>query len=55
MATKLAESKDDAGRVLATMWTIRRFEEAVAALIQERDRLLTGHKRVTTGDVDAHD
>ena len=29
MATKLAESKDDAGRVLATMWTIRRFEEAV--------------------------
>jgi hypothetical protein len=33
----------------------RRFEEAVAALIQERDHLLTGHKRVTTGDVDAHD
>jgi len=29
MVTKLAESKDDAGRVLATMWTIRRFEEAV--------------------------
>ena len=33
----------------------RRFEEAVAALIEERDHLLTGHKRVTTGDVDAHD
>jgi hypothetical protein len=33
----------------------RRFEDAVDALISERDRLLTGHKRVTTGDVDAHD
>jgi hypothetical protein len=32
----------------------RRFGEAVAELIAERDRLLTGHKRVTTGDVDAH-
>jgi hypothetical protein len=32
----------------------RRFEEAVAALIAERDRLLTGHRRVTTGDVDDH-
>jgi len=29
MVTKLAESGDDARRVLATMWTIRRFEEAV--------------------------
>jgi len=29
MVTKLAESGDDAGRVLATMWIIRRFEEAV--------------------------
>ena len=27
--TTLAESKDDARRVLATMWAIRRFEEAV--------------------------
>jgi hypothetical protein len=32
----------------------RKFEAAVADLIAERDRLLTGHKRVTTGDVDAH-
>jgi hypothetical protein len=32
----------------------RRFEEAVAALIEERDRLLRGHRRVTTGDVDHH-
>ncbi len=32
----------------------RRFEQAVSDLIAERDRLLTGHRRVTTGDVDAH-
>jgi acetoin:2,6-dichlorophenolindophenol oxidoreductase subunit alpha len=29
MATKLVASRDEARRVLATMWTIRRFEEAV--------------------------
>jgi pyruvate dehydrogenase E1 component alpha subunit len=29
MVTKLVESPDDARRVLATMWAIRRFEEAV--------------------------
>lgn len=33
----------------------RRFADAVADLIAERDRLLAGHRRVTTGDVDAHD
>ena len=32
----------------------RKFEAAVADLIAERDRLLTDHKRVTPGDVDAH-
>ena len=29
MVATLAQSKDDARRVLATMWAIRRFEEAV--------------------------
>jgi hypothetical protein len=33
----------------------RMFEKAVAELIAERDRLLAGHRRVTTGDVDEHD
>lgn len=32
----------------------RRFSEAVAALVAERDELLVGHRRVTTGDVDEH-
>jgi acetoin:2,6-dichlorophenolindophenol oxidoreductase subunit alpha len=32
MVIKLVESKDDASRVLATMWAIRRFEEAVDEL-----------------------
>jgi len=31
-----------------------RFQEAVAGLIAERDDLLVGHRRVTTGDVDEH-
>jgi hypothetical protein len=33
----------------------RMFEKAVSELIAERDRLLAGHRRVTTGDVDEHD
>jgi hypothetical protein len=33
----------------------RRFRGAVADLIAERDALLVGHRRVTTGDVDEHD
>jgi len=32
----------------------KRFGEAVARLIAERDELLVGHRRVTTGDVDEH-
>lgn len=32
----------------------KRFGEAVARLIAERDALLVGHRRVTTGDVDEH-
>lgn len=32
----------------------KRFGEAVARLIAERDALLVGHRRVTTGDVDVH-
>jgi hypothetical protein len=32
-----------------------RFRTAVSELIEERDRLLVGHKRVTTGDLDEHD
>lgn len=32
-----------------------RFAHAVAELVQERDRLLVGHRRVSTGDVDSHD
>jgi hypothetical protein len=33
----------------------RMFEQAVSDLIAERDRLLAGHRRVTTGDIDEHD
>lgn len=33
----------------------KRFRQAVADLIAERDALLVGHRRVTTGDVDEHD
>ena len=33
----------------------KRFMDAVSDLVAERDRLLTGHRRVTTGDVDEHD
>ncbi len=63
MATALAEDprRDDRARTrkhyfgdLGPGESSRRFEAAVAELIAERDRLLTGHKRVTTGDVDAH-
>ena len=32
----------------------KRFQQAVAALVAERDELLVGHRRVTTGDVDEH-
>lgn len=32
----------------------KRFAEAVDRLIAERDELLVGHRRVTTGDVDEH-
>jgi len=32
----------------------QRFGEAVARLIAERDELLVGHRRVTTGDFDEH-
>ena len=63
VATALAEDprRDDRARTrkhyfgdLGPGESSRRFEAAVAELIAERDRLLTGHKRVTTGDVDAH-
>ncbi len=33
----------------------RKFEQAVSDVVAERDRLLAGHRRVTTGDVDEHD
>jgi hypothetical protein len=32
----------------------KRFQAAVAELIEKRDQLLAGHRRVTTGDVDEH-
>lgn len=33
----------------------KRFRGAVADLLAERDALLVGHRRVTTGDIDEHD